>query len=72
MTATHLRLAETTAERDEWRRLAERLAEALREYRGGPKACGHDFECLCTGDRAKALLTEYDAHASRRAAAEKP
>lgn len=43
---------------------ADKLAEALRELlasiSGQPKSCGHQFYCICAGDKARIILATYE------------
>lgn len=41
----------------------EELVEALRDLwndiTGQKKSCGHEYTCICAGNKAKAILTKY-------------
>lgn len=34
------------------------LSDMLAEASGNPKSCGHDFSCVCVGDKARAALAK--------------
>ena len=44
------------------RRIAEletAVKDLLAEKSGQPKSCGHNFYCVCPGDKAQALVREF-------------
>lgn len=38
--------------------LLEALQEFMAESSGKPKSCGHDFECICRFDKARAAIAK--------------
>lgn len=53
-------LEKLTAERDALAAQVEALRDALQAVMasigGGKKFCGHEFDCICAGDKARAAL----------------
>lgn len=40
--------------------LAIALTNLYNSISGGPKACGHDYECTCAGDEARRLIELFE------------
>lgn len=38
--------------------LLEALQDFMAESSGNPKSCGHDFECICRFDKARAAISK--------------
>lgn len=51
--------------------LRDALQAVMESIGGGKKFCGHDFDCVCAGDKARAALAAKPQHHLRERDAEK-